>query len=179
MADGERDTRDDVARLDLLARLDRQNGLDRQQVTGIAATGHLDGLALGVLDDDRGLQLGAARRRAPIDDDAVGGALDLVRLLAHGRAVDQILELDLARGLGEDRTRVGVPLRQLGAALDLVTFVDVHAGAVLHLVGRQLLARLIDDDDRHGAAHRDEPALAVLHDGAVLDLHLAVEVRSR
>ena len=80
-------------------------------------------------------------------------------------------------GLGEDRTRVGIPLRQARAALDLVAFVDMQAGAVRNLVGRQFLARLVDDDDRHRPAHGDELAGAVLGDRAVLDLHRAVEVR--
>ena len=102
--------------------------------------------------------------------------LHLVGLLLHRHALDQVGEVGHAVDLGEDRPHVGIPLRQARAALDLVAVVDVQARAVDDLLGRQLLARLVDDDDRHVAAHGDQPALAVLADAAVLDLHRAVEV---
>ena len=173
----ERDARQHVAGLDLGVRLDRQDGIDRQQVAGIDAARDAHRLAaLRLLDDDRGLQVRAARGGAPIDDDAVGRALHLVGLLLHRHALDQVGEVGDAVDLGQDRPHVGIPLREARAALDLVAVVDVQPGAVGDLLRRQLLAGLVDDDERHVAAHGDQPALAVLDDVAVLDLHLAVEV---
>src|SRR6478735_2852012 len=59
-----RDTGEDVARLDLGADVDRQDGVDRQHVAGIAATRELQDLAVLALDHDRGPQIRAAPRRA-------------------------------------------------------------------------------------------------------------------
>ena len=154
-----RNTGQNVARLHFRAAIDRQHGLDRQQVTRIAAARDLDRLALAVLDHDRGLQLGAARRRTPVDDDAVRRALHLVGLLAHRGAFDQVLEVDRAVGFRENRTRIGIPLRDLGAALHGIAFVDEDARAIADLVGREFLAGLVDDDDRHDTAHGDVLAL--------------------
>src|ERR1700727_1950184 len=60
-----RDTREDIARLDLAADVDRQNGVDRQHVAGITATCQLEDLAVLALDDKRRAQIGPAPRRAP------------------------------------------------------------------------------------------------------------------
>ena len=69
----------------------------------------------------------AARRRAPVDDDALGDAGRLVGLLAHRDAFDQILEGDLAVDLGDDRPRVGVPLGERWPRLTCVALVDLAA----------------------------------------------------
>src|SRR6185437_10022044 len=66
-----RDTGEDVARLDLGTDVDRQDGIDRQHVTGVAATRELQHLAVLALDHDRGPQIRPAPRRTPIDDDAL------------------------------------------------------------------------------------------------------------
>src|SRR5690606_33217787 len=126
---------------------------------------------------DGRLQVGTARRGTPVDDDAIGRALDLVGLLAHRGTLDQILEVDSAVDLGEDGSRVRVPLRQARAALDRVALVHEQTRTVGDLVRGQLPAGLVDDADRHRAAHRDQAPLAVAHDVAVLDPHRAVEVR--
>ena len=67
-----RDTGEDVARLDLGADVDRQDGVDRQHVAGVAATRELQDLAVLALDHDRRTQIRAAPRRTPVDDDALG-----------------------------------------------------------------------------------------------------------
>ncbi len=66
-----RNTRQNVAGFDFGTAIDREHGIDRKQVSGVAAACHLDRLAALVFDDDCRLQLVAARARAPIDDDAV------------------------------------------------------------------------------------------------------------
>ena len=114
-----RDTRDDVARLDLRARIDREDGVDREQVAGIAAARELGDLAVLALDHDRRTQVGCPRlERAPVDDHALGDAGRLVERFRHRLAFDQVLEGDRAFGLGEDRPGVGIPLGDALAALD-------------------------------------------------------------
>src|SRR5205085_7906885 len=110
---------EDVAGLDLGARGYRDDGVDRQEVTGIAAAGELRDLAVLVLHDDRRAQIRRAGRAAPVDDDALRDAGRLVHGLDHGLAVDQVLVGRRAVDLGEDRTGVGVPLGDALAALDL------------------------------------------------------------
>ena len=55
-----RDTRDDVARLDVGAGIDREDRVHRQHVAGIAAARELEDLAVLALDDDRRTQIRAA-----------------------------------------------------------------------------------------------------------------------
>ena len=55
-----RDARDDVARLDLGPRVDREDGIDREHVARFAATAELENLAGLALDHDRRTQVGRA-----------------------------------------------------------------------------------------------------------------------
>ena len=52
-----RDTGEHVAGLDLRARIDREDRVDRQQVAGVAAAGELGDLAVLALDDHRRTQV--------------------------------------------------------------------------------------------------------------------------
>ena len=52
-----RDTRDDVARLHVRSRIDRDDGVDGEQVARLAAAGELEDLAVLVLDHDRRTQV--------------------------------------------------------------------------------------------------------------------------
>src|SRR5579862_4297332 len=171
-----RDTRQQVAGLDVRALVHRQDRVDRQRIARLAAVRQLDGLARLVDDDERGTQLGrlGARARAAVDDDAVGHARLLVRHLLHRDARDDLLELHDAVGVGEHRQAVRVPFRQPVAALDRGTLVDLQARAVDDTVGGALLALGVGDDELHVAAHRHQLAVGVLHDVAVHDLDLAV-----
>ena len=64
----ERDTGENVACLDLGTGIDRQNGIDRQQIAGFAATRQLVHFAVLVLDDHGRLEAVAALVAAPVDD---------------------------------------------------------------------------------------------------------------
>jgi hypothetical protein len=76
-----RDTRNDVARLHVAARIDRDNGIDRKLIAGFAATGELEDLVARLDDDGRTQVLLVARRaRAPVNDDALCDAGRLVKL---------------------------------------------------------------------------------------------------
>ena len=176
-----RDTRDHVARLHMPARIDRDNGIDRELVARLAAAGELEDLAALALDHDRRTQilLVTGRARAPVDDHALGDAGQLVELLRHRQAVDQVLELDVAFHLGQDRPGVGIPFGDTLAALDLVAVLDAHARAVRDAVMGTFGAVGVDHRHDHVAHHRDDVAFGVLGDVLALELELAVEVRTR
>src|SRR4029077_2795688 len=70
-----RNTGQHVAGLDYRARLDRKDRVDRQEVAPFrAAASSLASLLVLALDDDRRLEVGAARVGPPVDDDALGDA---------------------------------------------------------------------------------------------------------
>ena len=166
----ERDTREHVAGLHRRARIDRQDGVDGEQVARFAAALGLHDLALLVLDHHRRPQLRAARIGAPVDDDALGDAGRLVGGLDHRRAFHHVLVVDGAGRLGQDRPHVGIPLRQPLAARDGVAFLDEQPRAVGNAVRRALLAALVDDDELHVAAHHDLPLGGIDRDRLVADL---------
>jgi len=70
-------------------------------------------LLVGRLDDDEGRHAGV-----------------LVHLLVHGLPVEDVLEGGEAVVLGHDRGRVGVPLHEQLALLDVLAVLDLEAGAV-------------------------------------------------
>src|SRR3954447_3448021 len=174
-----RDTGENVARLQGGARIDRNDRVDREQITRLAAARELRGLAVRPLDDNRGTQILLAARRAgaPIDDHALSDAGRLVERLRHGLALDQILEGNRALDLGQHRTGVRIPLGDALAALDVIALVDLHACTVLNAVHGALGAILIDHGDRHVAGHGHQLAIRVAHDVLVLDTDRAFEVR--
>src|SRR5262245_53094952 len=174
-----RDTRDDVARRDLGAGLDRDDGVDGELVARLGATAELEDLVV-LLDHDRRAQvlLVAAGAGTPVGDHALGNAGRLVERLRHRLAFDQILEAGRALDLGQDRPGVGVPLRNALAALDLGPVLDQEPRTVLDTVRGALGGAVrVKHRDDHVANHRDVMPVRVLHDVLVLDLHLAVEVR--
>src|SRR5262249_6220349 len=122
-----RDARDDVAGFDLRARIDRQNGVDREQIARVSAAAELEDLAVLALDDERGAQvlLVAGGARAPVGHHALGDAGRLVDGLRHRLTLDQVLEADRALDLGEDRTGVRIPLGDALAARYLVAVIDL------------------------------------------------------
>src|SRR6266508_112213 len=171
-----RDTGDDVARLHIRTRVDRNDGVDGELVARLAAAGDFQHLVVLVLDHDRRTQVDAAAG-APVGDHALGDASRLVERLRHRLALDQVLEADRALDLGEDRPRVGVPLGDALTAPDLVAVVDQQPRTVLDAVHGPLGPVGIEHRDHHVADHRHVLPVGVLHDVLVLDLDLAVEVR--
>ena len=69
-----RDTGDNVARTDFAVGIDRDDGVDRQHVTGITAARKLQDFAVLALDNERRTQilLAAGRPRTPVDHHAFG-----------------------------------------------------------------------------------------------------------
>ena len=173
----ERDTREHVAGLHLCARIDREDGVDREHVARIAAALGLHDLALLVLDHHRRPELRAARVGAPVDDDALGDAGRLVGRLDHRGAFHDVLVVDGAGGLGQQRAHVGIPLRQPLSAGDGVALLDEEAGAVGNAVRRALLAALIDDEELDVAAHDHGPLGRVDGDRLVAERQRALEAR--
>src|SRR5690606_3518898 len=98
-----RGTREDVARLDLLAVLDGERRARGEHVT--RSLGFVALLAGFLAEQGQArtqvLLLGATRG-AVLRDDALGDAGGLVHALFHRLAVDQVLEADGARLLGDD-----------------------------------------------------------------------------
>ena len=168
-------------RLHLGARIDRDDGVDRQHVAGVAAAAELEDLAVLALDHQRRTQvlLAAGGAGAPVDDHALGDAGRFVERLGHRLTFDQVLEADRALDLGEDRAGVRIPLGDALAALDVLAVLDLEPRAVLDAVHGALGAVRIGDGDDQVAAHRDQIAVRIAGDVHVLDLDGALEVRTR
>src|SRR5436189_249337 len=79
-------------------------------IARLATAGELEDLAVLVLDHHRRPQIHPAAA-APIGHHALGDTGRFVERLGDRLAFDQILEPDRALDLGEDRTGVGIPLR--------------------------------------------------------------------
>src|SRR5579883_273250 len=152
-----RDTRDDIGRLHVGARIDRNDGVDRQHIAGFAAAAQLEDVAILVLDHDGRTQilLAAGGARAPIDHHAFGDAGRFVKRLRHRLPFDEILEADRAFDLGEDRPSIGIPLSDALAALNVIAVVHLQPRAILNTVHGTLGAVRIDDRDHEIAAHHD------------------------
>src|SRR5690606_10278197 len=125
----ERDTREYVAGGHLLAGLDRNNRIDREQIPGLATTIELDD-GVAALDRNGRLERVVALAAAPIHDHTLGEAGGLVGRFRHGRAVDQVLERYLAFHFRQDGTGIGVPFGDPLATLDLGTVVDPTLGTL-------------------------------------------------
>src|SRR5262249_21747274 len=97
--------------------------------------------------------------------------------LGHRLAFDQIFEPDGALDLGHDRPGIGIPFGDALAAFNLLTVLDLHAGAVLDAMQRPFGTVLIDDHNHHVARHRDQLAVGVALHRLIADPDRAVEVR--
>src|SRR2546422_7518462 len=163
-----RDLRDDVGREDVGAVGDVEVGAHRERIAV-----PLGARRLRRVDDDAGLQAAIG----VLDDDLAREARDLVELLAHGDAFDDVLVLHLARELGEDRVGERIPLDEHGALLDLLLRLDLELGAVHDRVALALPPALVGHADLAVAVGGHEVAVAV-HDGAqVVELHHACALR--
>src|SRR5205085_4874488 len=118
-----RDAGDHLAGLEGVAVVDGDVRADRQVVAGRRLrVGQVLRVALVVLDGDSRLRLGVAA----LDDRLAREAGDLVELLVHRHAFDDVREADHAPHLGHDRRRGRIPLGALGADLDLPAFLYVE-----------------------------------------------------
>src|SRR6202035_5841190 len=174
-----RDTGDDVTGADMHAGIDRDDGVHGQQRAGVAAAAEFEDLAVLALDHQRRAQvlLAAGGGRTPIDDHALGDAGRLVERLGQRLTFDQVLIADRAVDLGEDRPRIRVPLGDALAALDVIALVDLQPRAIGDAVHGALGAVGITDGNDEVAAHRDQVAVRVLGDVAVLDRDGAFKVQ--
>src|SRR5688572_2110665 len=147
----------------------RFSGDLRQHVTGVhhVAVGdhHVgahrhdvaaDGAAVRRLDLDRRLLLLIRR----VDHDQARQTRDFVEVFLDRDAVDDVLELDLALLLREDRERVRIPFDQDLAVLDGLTVLDLEARAVDHLIALAVAALVVLHHDEAVAVHDNHVAAA-------------------
>src|SRR5262249_10890569 len=104
-----------------------------------------------------------------VDDDQAGQTGHFVDLLVHRDALENVLEADLARLLGEDRERVRIPLDQHLALLDLLPFLHLQPRAVDDRITLAVAPLLILHDERSAAVHHDQSAVFRLDDGHALE----------
>ena len=99
-----------------------------------------------------------------IHDDEPRQARDLVHLLVHGDAFDDIPEANLPSSFGHDREGVGVPLDQDLTRLDLLPVLDTKVCAVDHGVTLPVSPLDVLDNQRSRAVHDHQGAIVGLHD---------------
>ena len=129
-------------------------------------------LPSGLLDRDTRAQLRVLR----LDDHLRREAGELVHLLPHRDALDDVAELHAARYVREDRVGEGIPLDQHRARLHLLAVVHPDVGAVDDRIALALATARVEDADLGVAVHHDVAALAVLNRAQVGEAHLALGV---
>src|SRR6266705_835866 len=155
-----RDLGDDVGGVDLGAVRHAQVRAHRKRVP-VTLDGLHGRLALaGRADDDAGLQL-ALR---VFDDDLAREARDIVEFLPYRHALEDVLVLDPAGELGEDRVGERVPLDEHGPRLDPLVGLHFDLGAVDDRIALALAAAVVGHADLAVAVGGDQVAVAV-HDG--------------
>ena len=141
-----RDLGKDVAGEDLVAISNHEVSARRHEVTLVAGGG---------LDDDGGLTLLVGG----VGNDETREAGDFVDFFVEGDAFLQVLELDGAGDLGEEREGVGIPLAEAIALLDRGAVFDLQLGAVDDGVTLLLAALVVDDGDGAVAVEGDQAAI--------------------
>src|SRR5690606_13305671 len=146
---------------------------DRQEVARevLADAGLLGLVRLRILDADP--RTGARVTR--LDDHAPRQTGDLVELLLHGDAVDDVAVADHAGDVGKDRDGVGVPLGEERLLLDPVAVLHLEEGAVHEVVLLLLAARLIHDLQYAVAVHHHHVPVLPLDELDVLELDPTLE----
>src|SRR5262249_24420165 len=153
-----RDLGEDLAGVDPVVVLDHEVRVRRH----VVLARHLAAL---VADLDRRLLLLVGA----VHDDLPREAGDLVHFLVIRDVGNEVLVFHAARILGEDRERVGIPLDEHGALLDHLAVAHLEARAVDDRIALAIATLGVLDDDRAGAVHDDELALAVGAGGLGLD----------
>src|SRR5690606_15208993 len=93
--------------------------------------------------------LGAALGR--LEHDGARQAGDLVDLLSDRHVVDEVLELEVAADLRDDRMHVRIPARDELTRLHGLAILDAQRRAVRYLVALALAAEVVDDRQLAGA----------------------------
>src|SRR5205823_4495328 len=165
-----RDASDHLASLDGVTVVHVDVGAHREVVPGRGLRpGQVLRIPLVVLDADARLGFGVAA----LDDRLAREAGDLVELLVHRHAFDDVRETDQATDLGHDGGGEGIPLGELGADLDLLGFLHVELGAVDDVVAFALAAVLVGDHQLAVAVHHDQRAVLALDGVEADELHHA------
>ena len=102
--------------------------------------------------------------------DQLREAGDFVHLLFDGEAGLQILELDVAAGLGKDREGERIPFGENLADGDRLALFDADASAVYDVVALRLASFFIEERDQAGTVHGDDGVVAAMHDLEVQEL---------
>src|SRR5262249_1315467 len=165
-----RDLGDDVARLDGVALGHGDVGADRQVIARLhLRTRDLLGLAVLVLDRDARTRIGVFG----LDDDLARKTGDLVELLGHGHALDDVAELHDTADFGDDRHRERIPLGEQLTRRDARAFLDHQARAVHEPITLALAAGVVLHHDFAVAIH-DHQVIALLDRLHVVEPHDAL-----
>src|SRR2546429_6611768 len=169
-----RDARDDIAHRHARAVLETDERARRQRVDrrdlGVGE-GHFLALVAQQLD---GCTHFLAAALLGIEHHRARQAGDLVDLRGDRHAIDEALELNQARNLGDHRVGVRIPGRDHLAGGHGRAFLDADHGAVGDLVAFALAAEVIDHADLARARHRHQVPLLVLHRLDVMEAHHAL-----
>jgi hypothetical protein len=108
-----------------------------------------------------------------LDDDPLRQTGDLVGLLAHVLAFDDVVELHLAGDLGEDRRGERIPFHQLLARLHVLALANQQVGTVGEGVALALAALGVGEHQLAAAVDHHQVAALRLDRGDVQELHPA------
>ena len=123
----ERDTGQNIARLDLVARINRDNRFHWKQIPGFATPRELQDLALSVHDQDSRLQIGRTHIGAVIDNNALRDTGRLVGRFNNRGVFHEIFVLDDTVHFRDDWTGIGIPIRNTLTALDRIALSHAQA----------------------------------------------------
>src|SRR5262249_49274877 len=151
-----RDLRNHVARVDFLAIAHHQVSVGRHMI--LLGFGARALCAFGAHDDHR-LPLFIRR----VGDHELAHAGHFVHLLLQRQALDQVLEMDHAADLRQDRESVRIPFEQDLVGLHCRAVFDHHARAVVDGVALLFTPLLVHDRHDAVAIHRDQLAVLALH----------------
>ena len=93
----------------------------------------------------------------------MGESGDLVHLLLHRLARDDVLEMHLPAEFGQDWQRIGVPLHEEDAGIDVLSIRHLEGGAVRDRVPLLLPSLGVLNDQRARAVGDDEVAPLAAH----------------
>src|SRR5574343_1085980 len=161
-----RHTGEHVTNTELLAVGQRDDGTDLEgDGNRMIATGDLDFHAVFVeqLDDRTNTLGGSLAATLVVDHDEGGQAGHVVNLLGDGNAFLDVLEPHDTGVLGNDRTSMRIPRRQLGTGLNGLAFVSRQDGAIRNLVAFAFTTVIVNNQHFAGAGDNDLLTLGAGH----------------